>query len=548
MLKSHSEIISFVASDGVELAARLYRPAGEGPWPTLFAASPYRFDNDDIPETCTFLWRETGPIDWYVEQGYAYLHLDVRGSGRSGGDYGFFDGRERRDLYEVIEWIAEQPWSTGKVGGIGHSYYATTQWCMASERPPHLACIAPYDGHCDIYRGWAYHGGIPCNFLVEWWCNNVRPINLHPLNRDAPPRDVPRDLPRDLSLHPTADAYWADRSFADALSGCEIPLFSIGVWSKLDLHLTGNIEGFHRFSGPKRLMITGAPHMSAAQADFESIEFHKENLLPFYDKYLKGLETDFEAGPAVSFALRGAGERVDAVRWPPSSKTSSFHLSPARSGAVASLNDGTLAPEPTIAEAETSYTYPDADWSLGNVQFTASGINPLSRNLTFTSAMLDDDLELAGEAELTITLSSTRDDADVIVKLVEQFASDGPAPPRSVVVSKGWLRASHREIEDRTFGLRHRHERPVPIVPGQRYTLDIGFVPTAYRFTQGSRIRLDLSCADSPVTDTVFAHLYTPDKVGTDTLYFGSGTSATLKLPVLDRSMQRCKQPKDAIA
>ena len=85
MLKSHSEIISFVASDGVELAARLYRPAGEGPWPTLFAASPYRFDNDDIPETCTFLWRETGPIDWYVEQGYAYLHLDVRGSGRSGG-------------------------------------------------------------------------------------------------------------------------------------------------------------------------------------------------------------------------------------------------------------------------------------------------------------------------------------------------------------------------------------------------------------------------------------------------------------------------------
>jgi len=81
-------------SDGVEVAVRIYRPDSEGVYPTLFAGSPYRYDNDDLPPSMVFFWQETGPISWYVEQGYAYVHLDVRGSGKSGGEYGFLDARE----------------------------------------------------------------------------------------------------------------------------------------------------------------------------------------------------------------------------------------------------------------------------------------------------------------------------------------------------------------------------------------------------------------------------------------------------------------------
>lgn len=536
MIKSRSAIVEIEASDGVRLAARCYFPDGDGPWPTLFAASPYRFDNDDIPETFTFLWRETGPIDWYVQKGYAYVHLDVRGSGRSGGDYGFFDTRERRDLYDAIEWIAAQPWSTGKVGGIGHSYYATSQWCMAAERPPHLACIAPYDGHCDIYRGWTYHGGIPSSFLTEWWCGNVRPINLHPLTPDAPARDMPLDLPRMLSLHPIQDDFWAERSFAEALDGCEIPLFSIGVWSKLDLHLTGNIEAYRRFAGPKKLMITGAPHMSAAQGDFESPEFHEKYLLPFYDCYLKAIESDFDARSPVTFHLRSAGQDILAEQWPPSATSLVLNLSPVTSGEVRSLNDGSLAALPPVTDTGTSYSYPDRLWSLGNVEFTATGIDPQSRNLTFTTDPLEEELDLAGAGELTIFLSSTRNDADVIVKLAEQYPAGSPAaPPRSVIVTKGWLRASHRKVVDRKYGLRHAHGDPQPIVPGCVYELAVGLVPMAYRFSKGSRIRLDVSCADSPVTDTVFAHGYTPNKVGRDTIHHGPAFPSRLELPILIR-------------
>jgi putative CocE/NonD family hydrolase len=110
--------------DGLRMAARIYRPDGAGPFPTLFATSPYRYDNNTLPAQPMFLWRETGPIEWYVDQGYAYLHADVRGTGRSEGEFEFLGRREQHDLYDVIEWIGSQPWSNGKVGGIGQSYYA----------------------------------------------------------------------------------------------------------------------------------------------------------------------------------------------------------------------------------------------------------------------------------------------------------------------------------------------------------------------------------------------------------------------------------------
>ena len=77
------------------------------------------------------LWREVGLVEWYVrDQGYAYVHMDVRGSGQSGGVYNFLDREEQQDYYECIEWVGRQDWCNGKVGGIGQSYYAWSQWFM----------------------------------------------------------------------------------------------------------------------------------------------------------------------------------------------------------------------------------------------------------------------------------------------------------------------------------------------------------------------------------------------------------------------------------
>ena len=102
--------VQIQVSDGVKIGARIYRPDGDGPFPSLFAISPYRYDNNSLPAYPMFLWRETGPIEWYVEQGYAYVHADVRGTGFSEGSFELFSNREQRDLYEIRRiWPAWQP-------------------------------------------------------------------------------------------------------------------------------------------------------------------------------------------------------------------------------------------------------------------------------------------------------------------------------------------------------------------------------------------------------------------------------------------------------
>src|SRR5438309_10748843 len=93
--------------DGVKIGVRIYRPEGSGPFPALFAASPYRYDNNELPPRPMFLWRETGPIEWYVEQGYAYVHADVRGPGISGGGVGLLPRAAQEELHDVTERTAK---------------------------------------------------------------------------------------------------------------------------------------------------------------------------------------------------------------------------------------------------------------------------------------------------------------------------------------------------------------------------------------------------------------------------------------------------------
>ena len=245
-----TEIVAIPMRDGVTLYAALFLPKTPGRYPTLFAASPYRFDNDYAPAYPMYLWRETGPVAWYVDHGYAFVHMDVRGTGRSGGEYRFVDQVEQRDLYDAIEWIATQAWSDGNVGGIGQSYYAMMQWFMAIQRPAHLKCIAPYDGLIDLYRASAFSGGIPGEFFNLWYNQMLRPINQYPAY--GPSRELPWDMPYVARHHITYDAFWKERAAAEQLDKIKVPVYSIGLWTKVDLHLNGNIVGYQRIGGAKK--------------------------------------------------------------------------------------------------------------------------------------------------------------------------------------------------------------------------------------------------------------------------------------------------------
>jgi putative CocE/NonD family hydrolase len=238
--------------DGVDIAVALYMPEGDGRFAVVLGASPYRYDNNSLPASPQFLWRETGPIGLYVERGYVYAQMDVRGCGKSGGEFRFLDRNEQKDLYDVIEWLGHRPWSNGKVGGIGQSYFCMLQWWMAIQKPPLLACIAAFDGLNDPYRASVYQGGMLGDFFGSYWWNQNRIINRHPANGEFP-REQTCDLNLLVQQHPTYDDFWRERCAAERLHEIEVPLYSIGVWGKIDLHTRGNIDGFRRARGPKEV-------------------------------------------------------------------------------------------------------------------------------------------------------------------------------------------------------------------------------------------------------------------------------------------------------
>jgi predicted acyl esterase len=533
--------------DGVPIGVRVYRPEGSGPYPALFAASPYRFDNNILPASPQFLWRETGPIDFYAGNGYAFVHMDVRGSGRSGGSFDFLGRNDQNDLYDMIEWVGRQPWCNRKVGGIGQSYYCMLQWFMGAVAPPSLACLGAHDGLSDPYRAGCYHGGIACDFFPGYWWYQNRFINRYPAS--GPPRDQDTDLTAMVAAHPLNDAFWRERSAWDVLDRIKVPLYSSGVWAKMQLHTRGNIDGYLRAQGPRKLRMSGVPNAWAAAAEFASVDFHKRVLLPFYDLYLKGEKTDYLARPNVEYAVRGSNAVRRCDSWPPpEARYTAFYLSPAPSRSVTSLNDGSLARAAPTGSPSTSYSYPNPGWVAGVAGFgpagPAGGFDPVRRVLTFTGEPLAADLEMAGPIKLVLHLSTTAGDTDVFLKLSDQFpqAPEDRAKglnPFAELVTRGWLRASHCEIDTaHTSDMvpRYTHRNPQPLTPGTIYKLEISLEPMAYQFKQGHRIRLEIANGDSPVTEALWPHYYRPDKIGTDTIHHDRDHVSELVLPVIPTS------------
>ena len=154
--------------DGIKLAVDIYRPEAEGHYPALQSMAPYIKEIQLQPPQLSHAI-EAGATGFFVSNGYVHVIASARGSGLSQGEYNWYDTNEQKDGYDLVEWIAQQPWCNGNVGMIGDSYYARTQYLVAAQQPPHLKCIAPYDGGTDDYRDSRYHGGLMyTSFLNRW--------------------------------------------------------------------------------------------------------------------------------------------------------------------------------------------------------------------------------------------------------------------------------------------------------------------------------------------------------------------------------------------
>ena len=331
--------------DGVVLRATVYRPDDEGKYPVIMSHGPYGKDlhfeeiyktcwdlmcenHPDVPAGSTNIhqsWEVADPEKW-VPHGYVIIRVDSRGAGRSPGYLEHFGPRENQDFFDCIEWAGVQPWSNGKVGLSGISYYAVNQWSVAAMGPKHLAAICPWEGFNDFYRE------LPITVVLllfqrHWYDKQIMPIQQYGdrvfksrANGElaAGPESLSDeelkknrfDLHGEFSSHPFDDEYYAVRT--PDLSKITVPVLSCANWGGAPLHPRGNFNGYmHSSSEKKWLEVHGLEHWSLYYTDYGN-DLQKR----FFDCFLKDDDSGWKDQPRVSLNVRSEGENfICVVRW-----------------------------------------------------------------------------------------------------------------------------------------------------------------------------------------------------------------------------------------
>lgn len=533
--------------DGVGLLADVHRPDVNGRYPALIAASPYPRQMQDLGAPAGFI--EAGVTDFWVPRGYVHVIANVRGTCGSGGTFGFFDPQERKDMHDLVEWAAAQPWCDGNVGMIGISYFAMTQLEAAVERPPHLKAIFPVAVTTDVYEALSHHGLVNTSFLTPFlsmmgltsdrsdtfWRRNPiiglarRVLNtpgLHhrfaTMNGESavtmmrqllklPHNPHPWD---DLFLdtvvkHPLRDDWWEARNLLPLLKEIDIPVYLGCDWENVPLHLPSTFAAWKALADNPNTRI-GMLGKFGLTWPWESL--HTE-ALAWYDHWLKGADTGIMAGPPIRYVLPGAEGWHTADAWPPEASQRELAL---RADGELSEDEG----EPGARE----YLVLGA----GLNRAKPSAIDPPS-TLMWTSAQLDGAVDVVGDVELRLVAAATALDTAWIATL-QDVAPDGDV----VDVTAGWLRASLRAVDDaassdRAPALPCTDALAVPV--GQDVVHRIPLVANARRFRAGHRLRLVLTSDDQdPATPAImnFRHA----SVGTSSVNTVRSSSRLL-LPVL---------------
>lgn len=499
--------VSIPMSDGTVLRADVFRPAVEGRFPVLITYGPYGKGlhfADGYPSAWEGLiaafpevlegssgkyqsWEVPDPEKW-IPWGYALVRVDSRGAGASPGYLDYFSPQEAMDFAECVEWAGGQEWSNGAVGVNGISYYAIMAWRVAQLAPPSLKAICVWEGAGDQYRDVSKHGGIHSSFLGNWYKMQVAKLQHGYGERGFRSRVTGEYVCGSLTLSDEElaanridigatllgekfdSAYFKNRSVD--WSRIEVPVLSAGNWGGQGLHLRGNIEGFvNAASKDKWLEVHGLEHWTHFMSNY-GLDLQRR----FFDHFLKGDSESWAHQPRILLQIR--------------------HV------------DGTFVPR---AEAE---------WPLARTQWARFGIDLASRSLvpgadgapvestlsyktmgegvTFFTEPASEEMEITGPLAARLHISSETSDADIFL-VVRAFTPDGQeitfpgAVDPHTPIAQGWLRASHRELdEERSLPYRpyHRHQRRQPLTSGEVVQLDIEIQPTCLVLPKGYRLGL----------------------------------------------------------
>jgi len=496
--------------DGVVLSADVFSPAASGSYPVLLSYGPYAkglafqdgypsawqrmvAEHPDVAYGSTNRyqnWEVVDPEKW-VPDGYVCVRVDSRGAGRSPGFIDHFSPRETRDFRDCIEWAGVQPWSNGRIGLNGISYYGINQWHVASLQPPHLAAMCVWEGAADFYRDMTHHGGILCTFWANWYDMQVTTVQYGRGMRGAKSRVTGKpvcgeetlsdgelyrnrcDFGEEIRAHPLDDEYHRDRS--PVWDKINVPILSAANWGGQGLHPRGNFEGFARAASKhKWLEAHGLEHWTHFYTDY-GVALQKR----FFDCFLKGEDRGWMSQPRVLLQVRHIDRFVERHEdeWPIArTRWTRYYLDPAGQR---------LGREPPATSASIAF-------------------DALGDGVTFLSAPLEHETEITGPLAARLFVSSSTADADLFV-VFRVFTPDlrevvfmGAIDPHTPV-AQGWLRASHRRLDPRLsteYRPYHSHDSPQPLEPGEAVALDIELWPTSVVVPAGHRIALSVRGRD----------------------------------------------------
>ena len=555
--------------DGVRLSVDVYRPAAEGKHPGILVLTPY--DNNAAG------WRQRAA--WFARRGYAVAVADARGRYDSEGDWDPFGRKHKEDGHDLVGWMAQQPWCSGKVGMMGASYLGWTQWWTATQAPPALRAIVPEVAPPNAFANAPYQNGVLVGWIMDWaammagrttqvvgpgpyggfTATRAADFMLTPyvrLNERRGALDAPWFdgwLRHNLS---TAD-YWRGIAYQGKENYARIKVPSLSVTGWFDANHPGspmNYLGMKRHGATPearrpRLVIGPWPHGFNRGRKLGDTDYGAAAVIDWdgyvcrwFDHFLKGIDNGVTKDPPVYVFVMGRNRWHAEKDWPlPQTKWTRFYLHSA--GKANSLaGDGTLSTAPPGDEPPDGYTYDPArptrsPFKGGHLEDGPVDTRPAAKGdgvLVYTTPPLKEDVEVTGPVEAKLHASTSARDTDWMVRLID-VRPDGYA----ALLCDGVLRARCRDPHNAGA---FTAERLSAIEPGAVYEYTVRFWRgTGNLFRKGHRIRIEVSSSYFPYylrnlnTGADNVALETKAVVARQKVYHDSRRPSYVLLPVIPR-------------
>ncbi len=505
------------------------------------------------------------------------VNVDSRGRFESEGEWDPFSPIHKTDGYDLVEWIARQPWCSGKVGTYGLSYMGWTQWWTATQAPPSLKAIVPEVAPPDHFYNCPYQNGVLVGWMMDWggMMSGRTPHSAGPgpylgfaVNREEAYRRLPylnfdksRNYlptvwwPKWIRQNTAEGEYWKAIAYQTPESYGKVSVPSLAITGWFDANFPGtpaNYLAMKRYGATPaarqpRMVIGPWEHIINSRREAAGVDFGPEAIIDWdgyvcrwFDFHLKGIENGVMDDPPVYVFVMGENRWRSAADWPlPNTQFTRYYLH-SQGNANSSAGDGTLDTLPPGDEPPDEYTYdpedptPSAPFANGHIDGPRDVAAAAARKdvLVYQTPPLEQDVDVIGPITCRLYAATSAKDTDWMVRLIDVYP-DG----RALFLAEGVMRARHRDPErDGAFNS-HRLSQ---IEPGKVYPYTLEFWrPTGNRFARGHRIRIEISSSYYPYylrnlnTGEDNVGLATESVVARQTIYHDAERPSHVVLPII---------------